>query len=157
MNNFQGVCISGRGREAPESLTIREENPFFSHPRNNPPIGLLVHRRLAHQHDDRDFVRHRSAHPRDTPEVLLQPLDPVRRINHRLYMWSIVQIREMKTDVFIFSQVPDGTIVFAPFQAHLLPRSHALLNSMLLQSIMYTLSLREDIIFRLPRRLFISA
>ena len=67
-------------------------------------VGLLVHRCLAHQDDDRVLVRHRTAHPRDTPEVFLEPLDPVRRVYHRLDLRSVVQVREVERNVFIVSR-----------------------------------------------------
>ena len=84
-------------------------------------VGLLVHRGLAHQDDDRVLVRHRAAHPRDAPEVLLEPLDPVRSVYHRLYLRRIVQVREVERNILIISQTPYGQISLAPLHAHLLP------------------------------------
>ena len=49
-------------------------------------------------------------------------------------MRRIVQVREVKAYVFIFGQVPDGTVVLAPLEAHLLPRCYPLLNSVVLVS-----------------------
>ena len=49
-----------------------------------PASGRTSHGRLAHEQDDGLLVRHRSPHPRDSTEVLLQPLNPVRCVYHRL-------------------------------------------------------------------------
>ena len=49
-------------------------------------------------------------------------------------MRRIVQVREVKAYVFIFGQVPDGAVVLAPLEAHLLPRRHALFDRIVLVS-----------------------
>ena len=51
----------------------------------------LVHGCLPHKQDDRLLVRYRTAHSRDLPEVLLQPLNLVGRVYHRLYAVVVVQ------------------------------------------------------------------
>ncbi len=47
--------------------------------------------RLSHEQDDGLLVGHRAAHPGDPPEVLLQPLYPVRGVYHRLDAVVIIQ------------------------------------------------------------------
>ena len=49
-------------------------------------------------------------------------------------MRRIVQVREEERDVFIIRQVPDGTVVLAPLQAHLPPGFNALLDRIVLVS-----------------------
>lgn len=83
----------GGGGKVPR-MRVRE--PFYPHPRYHPSVGVLVHRRLAHQYDDRQLVRHSATHPRHPPKVLLEPLDPVRRVDHRLDVKRIVQVREVE-------------------------------------------------------------
>jgi len=67
-----------------------------------PLITGLVHGGLAHQDQHGLFVGHGSTHPQDTPEILVQPLNPVGRVNHRLNLRMEVQIREI---VLIINQL----------------------------------------------------
>lgn len=72
-------------------LFVREQDIVQVNSRHLPQVGLLVHGCIPHKQDDRLLVRHRTAHSRDLPEVLLQPLNPVGRVYHRLYAVVVVQ------------------------------------------------------------------
>ena len=77
-------------------LFVREQDLVQVNSRHLPQVGLLVHGCLPHKQDYRLLVRHRTAHSRDPPEVLLQPLYPVRGVYHRLDAVVVVQVSEVR-------------------------------------------------------------
>ena len=60
---------------------VREQIPVKIDSMNLPQVGLLVQGCLTHKQDDRFLVGHGHAHSRNPPEILLQPLYPVRGVD----------------------------------------------------------------------------
>ena len=74
--------------------------------RDLPQVGLLVHGSLPHKQDDRFLVGHCPAHPRDPPKVLLQPLYPVRGVDHGLDAVVVIQVSEIRLVGSILTAFP---------------------------------------------------
>ena len=102
-------------------LFVREQDLVQVNSRDLPQVELLVHGRLSHKQDDGLLVQHRAAHPRDPPEVLLQPLNPVGRVYHRLDAVVVVQVSEVHLVGSVLTAPPDALVTPAPFGAELLP------------------------------------
>ena len=102
-------------------LFVREQIPVKIDSRDLPQVGLLVHGCLTHKQDDRFLVGHGPTHPRNPPEVLLQPLYPVRGVDHGLDSMIIVQVSEIRLIGSILAASPDASVIPAPFGTEPLP------------------------------------
>lgn len=60
-------------------------------------------------------------HPRDPPKVLLQPLYPIRGVDHGLDVVVVIQVSEIRLVGSILTASPDTSVIPAPFGTEPLP------------------------------------
>ena len=113
------TCSLPNAYELRSSLFIRKESSVKVDSGYLSLIGFLVHRSLAHQEQNRFLTGHRPTHPRNPPEVLLEPLYPVRGVDHGLDSMIVVQVSEVRLVGRIGSTFePDKTLYIFNYQLY---------------------------------------